>query len=324
MNQAPSDIKPQNYHTSLPHPEALDLAPNKNHLFDLNHLGVIKVSGERASEFLQGQLSCDMRLVNATTIQQGALCNLKGRVLTLLDVLYCWDTYWLVLPTDLIAETLLSLEKAAMLSRVKLEPENSLRVWGLLTHSTADILPTMPLPESPKSLTQSKDCACYQIDKDLFILLTLSECDALNIDLFKAQNQLKNAQAWHHNQLQQKRFSIYPQTRGLFLPHRLNLHNTGYLSFNKGCYKGQEIIARTHYRGTIKHALITGIIQCNTPLLPGMKLLNIHTHLEVGELIDYCPIDENHHYRIICSKLLESEDVFQFENSEEPISLTMR
>jgi folate-binding protein YgfZ len=98
---------------------------------------------------------------------------------------------------------------------------------------------------------------------------------------------------WHTLKLYQKQIDIYPESRGLFLPHRLGLHLSQYISFDKGCYKGQEIIARTHYRATLKHELKTYIIRTEHPLYSGQKLYNVNEETEIGELIDYSMLGDN-------------------------------
>ena len=315
MNKQSTTIGTRVYKTNSALTQELSFLKDKNYLFNLTTLSAVKVSGEHAAQFLQGQLSCDVRLVTATTMQQGALCNLKGRVLALLDVIYCWNSYWLLLPTDLVSGTLISLEKTARLSRVSLETMGNIKVWGIFVQSQPDLLPEMRLPKNIKEVTTTTTSCCYQMGNHDYVILNQNNDAALNVPAFKTHQQLRSDLAWHFRQLKQHRFSIYPETRGLFLPHRLNMQNTGYLSFDKGCYKGQEIIARTHYRATLKHEFIVTTSQCSTPPQLGAKLYDPETKLEIGELVDYCPIDDENHYLIACNVLIGHGTQFWFENA---------
>lgn len=84
---------------------------------------------------------------------------------------------------------------------------------------------------------------------------------------------------------------IYPETSGKFLPHELNLPELGAVSFNKGCYTGQEIIARMHYRGKLKNHLYYAKIQTSLPILRGNDI-----YLQgksKGSIVDYCQIAYN-------------------------------
>ena len=117
------------------------------------------------------------------------------------------------------------------------------------------------------------------------------------------------------------RLSIYPESRGLFLPHRLDLHLTPYLSFDKGCYKGQEIIARTHYRATLKHELATYLVNTEEQLFSGQKLFKSDESIELGELVDFSYLDKNQ-YLIAVSIIKNAPQVVRFENNDKTVELT--
>lgn len=279
------------------------LADEKNYLFELNYLSLISINGERSAEFLQGQLTCDVRKVNDKTIQQGAFCNLKGRVQALADVIK-WDGYKLLLPLDLIPETINSLGKTALVSRVTLTHNTDVKIYGLRIGNPNDLLPlAFKYPNEPKTLIQHQGTCCYALGNNYFLLIIPNE-KALNFTHpFAVQDQLLGDLSWHRLQLEEGRVEIYPNTRGLFLPHRLNLHRKDYISFDKGCYKGQEIIARTHYKAKLKHQLKSFTIQSSEPLVAGNNIYDLNG-IEVGELIDYSLINTDN-YVIVVSILIE-------------------
>jgi folate-binding protein YgfZ len=82
--------------------------------------------------------------------------------------------------------------------------------------------------------------------------------------------------------------SVYPETSGLFLPHELNLPDLGAVSFNKGCYTGQEIIARMHYRGKLKSHLYQATFSNTLTPTPGSPIVceNNQTEKTVGTVVD--------------------------------------
>lgn len=186
-------------------------------------LAAIEVKGEQARTFLQGQLTCDVNNVTDTHRVRGALCNTKGRVLTLVTVVLHQDVLYLELLKSQVAATIKSLSKTAMLSRV--------------------------------TLTE----ATLQTDSD--------------------------TQASHDEELKLGHVLIYPETRGLFLPHQLELDKKGYISFDKGCYKGQEIIARMHYRGKVKTDFKLFHAETDAALTPGQALYD-EAQTPVAELVD--------------------------------------
>lgn len=298
----------------------LNFQHDKNYLFELPYLQSLAVIGERAAEFLQGQLSCDMRQVTGNMMRQGAMCNLKGRILALLDIID-WHELQLILPRDLLGDTQNSLHKTAMLSRVKLEPTAAYQFYGFYLLNPNDLLPAqISLPVERFSLTQADDRCCYNLGDNLFICLIKNENASSLTREFIHNQQFRGSLAWHHLQLRHKQVLIYPETRGLFLPHRLDLHRSGYLSFDKGCYKGQEIIARTHYRAKLKHGLRLFTIETDEPLLVGKNLLDPVNETEIGELIDFSP-QGNNHYLIATSILLDHPTHARIEGQENSVRL---
>ncbi|ARG97655.1 YgfZ/GcvT domain-containing protein [Legionella micdadei] len=285
--------RPLSVFTSLA--SELNFERNKNYLFDLSYLGSLSVLGERAVEFLQGQVSCDVRKVTDKMIQQGAMCNLKGRVLALFDVV-SWHGLQLILANDLLSTTQSSLNKAAMLSRVQLEQTTSYQIYGFYLANAHDLLPeNITLPETRLSLGTTAEHCCYSLGNQLYIILVTREEAAAFALPFIDRQQIRGSLAWHQLQLRHKHIEIYPETRGLFLPHRIDLHLSGQLSFDKGCYKGQEIVARTHYRAKLKHGLALFVIETDESLIPGKKVFLPNSDTEIGELIDLCPLAERRH-----------------------------
>ncbi|MBA2711138.1 MAG: folate-binding protein YgfZ [Tatlockia sp.] len=301
MSFSPFQLNNRTFSRLLDLDSEFNFEANKNYLFDLSYLSTLKVVGEKARDFLQGQLSCDVRRVNSDTIQQAALCNLQGRVLALMDVLE-WHSFQLVLPKDLIEATQKSLSKTADLCRVKLQPTN-IQIFGFYLANENDLIPeSISLPDRDFGLNSNPEVCAYRLSKQFYLILTTLDFRSI----FSSQNQIRGSLAWHYLQLKQKSLEIYPETRGLFLPHRLDLHLTGYLSFDKGCYKGQEVIARMHYRAKLKHSLQLFTVETEERLNPGAKLFTANGKTEVGELIDTCPITTNR-YLIAASILHDAE-----------------
>ena len=295
MPTTPYILNAREYTTFATIKDDLITSKNKNYAFDLSFLGCIDVIGTKACEFLQGQLSCDLRDVTPDKMRQGAMCNLKGRVLALLDVID-WHGIHLILPNDLITETQASLAKTAMFSQVKLEPSSTYQLIGFHLQDRADMIPfNANLSDEPLTVVQGEKFCCYHLSQGYYVFLIEKSCIADIIEPFIERNQWRGSLAWHALQLYQHRVEIYPSSRSCFLPHRIDLHKSSHLSFNKGCYKGQEIIARMHYRSKPKHEIKLFTLKTNEPLQSGQRLLAQDSDIEMGELVDFCPIDEGTH-----------------------------
>jgi folate-binding protein YgfZ len=277
------------YRAIQPLTDELTFLPQQNYLFELDYLTALQVEGEQAASFLQGQLSCDLRVVNEHQMRQGALCNLKGRIMALVDVLLWQDWgHYLVLPCDLAVATQATLAKPAQLSRVKVQQVPTLRVLGLYLQNRER--GALTLPSEIHEVLCDRQFLCYRIDAHCALMVVWQDAVPQWIDRFKSMGNLRGSLAWHVLQMQRQRVEIYPQSRGLFLPHHLDLHRSGVLNFDKGCYKGQEIIARMHYRAKLKHHLTVLTVESpTTELRSGMVLYDGEGGTTVGELIDYCP-----------------------------------
>ncbi len=316
MTTLPYQINTRQLTAFAPLAEELAYDTDKNYLFDLAYLAGIHVAGERAQEFLQGQLSCNLLEVNEHQMRKGALCDLKGRILALLDVVnWSGHGFQLILPRDLLPGTKASLAKTAMFSRVILNHVSDYQVFGFHLQNDDDFVPfDLKLSDTPYAVIYQSNYCCYCLGNNFYIFLVdVAHAQALR-DEFIKHSQLRGSLAWQALQLQQKRVEIYPESRGLFLPHRLGLQLSGYLSFDKGCYKGQEIIARTHYRAKLKHELRIFKIQTGETLHSGQKIFNDGGKIEVGELIDFCPVG-GEEYLIAASVVFECPERVLFEES---------
>lgn len=261
--------------------------------FLLDYLAVIRFSGEKAQEFLQGQVTCDIRQLKPGFALRGAQCNLKGRILTLFYLVKTDDLY-MVLPSDLAEQTLASLKQIAMLSRVKVEMAAEYQIIGFYH-------PNQPAPENVHTL-------------DTHFSLQLVEKEAM------PTVHLQKALTWHTLQLLHKHPEIYPDTSGEFLPHRLDLHLNGYIHFDKGCYKGQEIIARTHYKATLKHTLI--LFKTSQPVHCLQKIFQADKVSELGEIVDFSVMEDGV-YLVAASVLKEKANKGYLADSLELVDLKL-
>jgi len=107
--------------------------------------------------------------------------------------------------------------------------------------------------------------------------------------------------SWKQLNIQERIASIYPETSGKFLPHDIHLHELGAISFNKGCFTGQEIIARMHYRGKLKKRLYLATIESNVSPQLGEDIFYFRDHKpEVsGSIVDVYDYKKNNYRALI-------------------------
>jgi folate-binding protein YgfZ len=124
---------------------------------------------------------------------------------------------------------------------------------------------------------------------------------------------------WHLLDIMAGIPAIYPETSGQFTPHQLNFPEIGGVSFNKGCYIGQEIIARTHYLGKSKSRLYRVSFQANNPPLPGTPLLDVDQKTEKGTLIMCAKEQDNRYQALVCLQTQAISHTIRLGSFEGPL-----
>lgn len=198
--------------------------------YDLSSYGHIEVSGPEADTFLQGQLTCDINTVDQTQSILGAHCNLKGRMVSLFWLYRMPECFRLVMPVETIPRALKHLQKFAAFSKVTISCHDG-NYLGLVTKHS---------PNADTGLFR-------QIDDDQYL------CFASSTTAISPQQPLS---AWEQFCIQRHQAYLTPKSIAELMPSEIELGKLGGVSLNKGCFLGQEIIARLHYLGKQKKTLV--------------------------------------------------------------------
>lgn len=246
------------------------------------------VSGANSFNFLQGQLTCDLRLLDQQPSLFGSICDLKGRIITTLYVAKNSDHYYLILPRAVENIVLEHLNKYAKISRVVITPQESLKCYGFW----------------------KDDDASTQILNDSIQISQANSAQKILVFSTDTIENLSSSQQWQLENILNGYFLIYPETTGLFTPHWLNLPELGAVSFNKGCYLGQEIIARTQYLSQSQKRFIKYyLLSSDTVSLPGDKIYS-NDGKEIGNLIDFAPLDPAQNLLAVLLNNSEATEIF--------------
>ncbi len=263
-------------------------------LSELSDYQLISVSGPDAAKFLQGQLTCDVREITPTQSGLGAYCNHKGRVLVIFRIFYHNEKYYLFLPTAMTESTLKILKKFAVFSKVTLAIETS---WLKLAAAGAKIetlLAThfLNLPQQINNISHTETMVIIRIAGAEPRYQIFAPPDLLQ-KLIHQGSVFSNEAApkiWQLQNIAAGIPEIYPETFEMFTPHMLNLDQLGAVSLQKGCYVGQEIIARTQYLGKSKRRLTNITASTNEIITPGTHIVN-EQQQEVGQVVSGVNID---------------------------------
>lgn len=261
---------------------------------DLSHLGLIAVEGADAAVFLQGQLSNDLDQVTETRSQLSAWCSVKGRVLALMRVLKRADTYYLQLPRDILATTLKRLQMYVLRSQVTLTDASDTFIGIGLYGTDAPSLLTRTLDTIPPSA----DGVLHGGDsRSSFTLLGLPGTQP-RFEIIAGIETAKDlwrrcadaatpdgGEVWSLLDIRAGLPAIHSATQDMFIPQMINLDIIGAVSFTKGCYPGQEIVARARHLGEVKRRLYLADVESGSQPEPGAALYAADGEQPVGQVI---------------------------------------
>ena len=190
----------------------------------LSHLGVVRVQGTDATRFLQGQLSNDLTKLAPGTAMLAGLHNPQGRAIAVLRlVLIAPDLVLAVVPAELVTPVVARLSKFVLRAKVKVSDGSA--EWAVTAADAPEGAPT----------------------------------NSIAINAVEAQSVTttdpSDIEAWRAGEIAAGMPQVYGATSEAFVAQMLNLDSVGGIAFDKGCYTGQEVIARAHYRGKVKRRM---------------------------------------------------------------------
>ena len=222
----------------------------------LAHEGVLAVRGSDASKFLQGQLTCNLNYLDEHTAGLGARCTQKGRMQSSFRILLQGDGCLLAMASELIEPQLADLKKYAVFSKSKLTDESGAWVRFGLQHGDGVLSALgLELPLDAHAMVRHHDMMAVRVSPARAELWAPAEqAEALRARL---ADQLPEGSLndWMLGQIHAGIGQVLGPTRESFIPQMLNLQAVGGVSFKKGCYTGQEIVARMQYLGKLKRRL---------------------------------------------------------------------
>jgi folate-binding protein YgfZ len=219
----------------------------------LSHEGVLAVRGVDASKFLQGQLTCNMDYQSESKATLGARCTQKGRMQSSFRILLEGDGVLLAMASELIEAQLLDLRKYAVFSKSKLTDESASWVrFGLNNGDGALVALGLDLAQDTDSVARANDLIAIRVSPARAELwVRADQADDVRTRL-AAQLPQGSLNDWLLGQIRAGIGQVFGPTREEFIPQMINLQAVGGVSFKKGCYTGQEIVARMQYLGKLK------------------------------------------------------------------------
>lgn len=258
---------------------------NNDSIIPLSQLAFVAVHGPEAAQFLQGQFTCDIPNEQTQSLLIGAHCSVKGKIQNLFRIVYFpWadePCYVLMFHHSTLGDTIKRLKKYAAFSKVTIDDYTNQLAAFVLNGEQSEEMLTNALHISPPDINQcvwdessQSIVAHLRGERPRFLFIAshekTKEAWATCAKHFKPNNTC----LWHLLEIRAGIPIIFPKTVDLFFPHYLNLPTLNGVSFEKGCYLGQEVIARMQYRGKVNKHLHRGFISnSDSAPLPGTDIV---------------------------------------------------
>ncbi|MBY8948510.1 folate-binding protein YgfZ [Pseudomonas sp. SH10-3B] len=259
----------------------------------LSHEGVLAVRGSDAAKFLQGQLTCNLNYLSDTQASLGARCTQKGRMQSSFRILLQGDGVLLAMATELLEPQLADLKKYAVFSKSKLTDESTAWVrFGVANGDQALASLGLELAAETDNVARTEHLIAIRVSPARAELWVPAEhADSVRSQL-AAQLTQAELNDWLLGQIRAGIGQVMPQTRELFIPQMLNLQAVGGVSFKKGCYTGQEIVARMQYLGKLKRRLYRLSLNAAELPEPGTPLFSPSHNSAIGEVVIAAKADQ--------------------------------
>ena len=223
-----------------------DKTMNKKRLINLNYLNILEIVGEGAIELLQGQLTCDMGKVSSKNPTQGAICNVKGRIISSFIVVAPNDEntnkFWLIGPELMMKKTQDVLKKYSPFYQVDISILSDKDIYGANNDALESFFPDLNFNDH--QYIRHSSLVLGYLDKKIRLVIT-NKGDTIFKDSGEISSDLGD---WHLDNFLIKDVEITEDLSEKLTPHEINYDVSERVDFEKGCYTGQEIVARMHYR----------------------------------------------------------------------------
>jgi folate-binding protein YgfZ len=269
-------------------------AANSNIITSLSHLGLLEISGEDAVSFLQGQVTNDVKKLDGSISQYAGYCSPKGRLLALFLAYAHLDHLHLQMPLSILEPIMKRLKMFVMRSKVVITDKSAdILCFGIAGPNAESTLTSLfsKAPQSPQELITLDDATLLRLAGDMprYQVFTHTVNAERIWNALSANCTKVGKSVWDYLEIQAGIPEVVPATQEAFVPQMVNLDALDGINFKKGCYTGQEIVARTHYLGKVKRR--TQLAHINTDEMPlAGDMVQLAGHEEaIGQIVRATP-----------------------------------
>lgn len=293
------------------------------YLATLTNKQLLLVKGPDAGKFLQGQVTCDVKELNEPVTRLGAQCNPKGRILLSFRALQMNnETIALRLPASMMESAQKTLGKYIVFSKAKLQDGgNDFALFGLFGDSAATVASTFfqQLPTTYEGWIEKDGSYLIQLAANRFECWVATATVDSFLDAIEKKTQKVIADEWQLLDIAAGIGEVYPESYELFTPQELNYQLVNGINFRKGCYTGQEIVARLHYRGKLKRHMYRFEYKNDQIPPPGTTIINSLSGQNAGTVV-MAALNQQGKIELLASLLDEQIDQAKVESATEKLS----
>jgi tRNA-modifying protein YgfZ len=250
----------------------------QNFICNADELGLILVNGADARDFLQNQLSHDIDLIDESRYQLSSYSTPKGRLVGIFRVIRITNGYLLVTTRAMVLPLLERLVRYVVQAEVTLADASDYFARMMVQSDQMEVFAHPLLPQVPGEVMQNDSVISLQLEplgeQRRYLLMCLSADEAIELwQGFAQALAIAGSRSMRLSEIKAGIPSIYPQTSEEFVLQMANLGALDGVSFKKGCYPGQEIVARMQYLGKLKRRMFMARLDTDVLPLPGDNLV---------------------------------------------------
>lgn len=281
----------------------------------ISHLGIIRVQGDDAASFLHGQLTNDFVLLDQQHARLAAFCSAKGRMqASFIGFKRAPDDILLICSQDLLTRTLKRLSMFVLRAKTKLTDASAdFQLFGLIGNA-------VPATEAPWTLHTQADGShlvhLYPAAGQPRALLVAP------VGTPAPQGTALTSEQWLWTEVASGIAMVSEPVFELFVPQMLNYESVGGVNFKKGCYPGQEVVARSQFRGTLKRRAY--IVHADQPLNAGQEVFAASdAEQATGTVVQAAPAPQGGWDAIVSMQIQSAQEALT-AGSPEGVALTVQ
>ncbi|WP_206483604.1 tRNA-modifying protein YgfZ [Thalassotalea sp. G2M2-11] len=279
------------------HPPLSDLPDT--YLIALTECNAIKLQGEEQNKYLQGQITCDVNELEQKKILHGAHCNAKGKVFSCFRLFERNGSYLLFQPKSTIEHSFAELKKFGVFAKVEITTADNLAFYALVGDNAETLLKTQfnQVPDSQTPVIEINTTTLIYLAGKTNRYLIIDEQAQVEQHVAAFSLPVYSANVWRLLEIVEGIPYLENTEKSEFVPQMLNMQAIKGISFTKGCYLGQETVARMQYLGKNKKALfaLQGQLPSRTKDIDVEKQLGENWR-KAGEVIASYVSDDNQCY----------------------------